>query len=342
MPLEFFQVLIYFVFIFSIVAYATLDGFDLGVGSLHLFTQGDQERRLMINAIGPVWDGNTTWIVIGGGVLFAGFPKIFADLSSSLYEPVMLLLFGFMLRGAAVEFRSKQSSYRWRYSWDFCFFFASLLLALMVGLLLGNLIKGIPLEPNGEYLGGLIPLFTYYPILVSLMGLSMFMMHGSIYMLMKTEGTFHNKMRRWAIRLIVIFLVLWLIVTISTLTLFPHMSALFFHYPILAIFPLISLSAIMGIIYFVYKKSDGFAFIASCLAIIFLLVLFIIGTFPNIARSSVLPETRSLTLFNSSASKTTLFVMTIIAFSGIPLSFFYGAYVYRVFRGKVKIGPMSY
>lgn len=342
MSLEFFQILIYFVFIFSIVAYATLDGFDLGIGSLHLFTKGDNERRLMINAIGPVWDGNTTWIVIGGGVLFAGFPKIFANLSSSLYTPTMLLLFGFMLRGAAVEFRSKQPSYRWRYAWDFCFFFASLLLALMVGLLLGNLIRGLPLELNGEYRGGLIALLTPYPLLVSLLGLSMFMMHGSLYMLMKTEGTFHEKMRLWVKKLVGIFLFFWAATTFATLLFYSHTSKSFFDYPVLWIIPLLSFFSIAGIVYFLSKKNDGFAFISSCSSIIFLLTLFIIATFPNIVLSTVQPEVRSLTLFNSSASKTTLIVMTIIALSGIPLSFFYGVYVYKVFRGKVKLGPMSY
>ena len=129
--LEMLQLATYFVMVFAIIAYATLDGFDIGVGLLHLFTKGDHERRVMINSIGPVWDGNTTWIVIGSGVLFAGFPKAFANVTSSLYTATMILLFGFMMRAASIEFRSKKPSYAWRYFWDGAFAFASLVLAVL-------------------------------------------------------------------------------------------------------------------------------------------------------------------------------------------------------------------
>src|SRR5271167_4276320 len=140
------QFLMYLVLMIAIVAYATLDGFDLGVGCLHLFAKGDQERRLMINAIGPVWDGNSTWIVIGGGVLFAAFPKAFSTLAPNLYTPFMMMLFGFMLRAASIEFRSKKHQSWWTSLWDGGFFLASLVLAFIVGLFLGNLIQGLPLN----------------------------------------------------------------------------------------------------------------------------------------------------------------------------------------------------
>ena len=341
-PTEYFQIFVYLMFFFAIISYATLDGFDLGVGTLHLFTKGDNERRLMINAIGPVWDGNTTWIVIGSGILFAGFPIVFANLSSNLYIPTMLLLFGFMLRGTAVEFRSKSEHLKWRKAWDVAFFVASLILALMVGIFLGNLIRGIPLNKQGEYREGLIPLFTPYPLLISVFGLCTFMMHGSLYMLMKTEDAFHEKMRKWAKRLIFLFLVFWLITTITTFISFRHMVKPFYNNPILMIFPLLSLSCIAGIFYSIKKKWDGRAFAFSCFSIVFLLILVIIGLYPNIVISSIRPEQYSLTLFNSSASRIALIVISLITFLGIPLGYFYGTYIYRIFRGKVKIDPMSY
>lgn len=338
---EFLQLMIYFVLLFSIVAYATLDGYDLGVGCLHLFTKGDNERRLMINSIGPVWDGNTTWIVIGSGVLFAGFPKIFASLTSSLYTPTMMLLFGFMLRAASIEFRSKSESTTWRKSWDTAFAFASLLLAIIVGLILGNLITGLPLNHLGEYEGGLVDLLKPYTILVALFGLSMFMMHGSLYLLMKTEDAFHNKVRRWCKILVVIFLIMWAITTVTTLTVHNHMIKPFFEYPILNIFPLISLLSIFGVLYCIRNHEDSWAFTFSCMGIFFFMILFVIGTYPNIVFSSNSPE-NSLTLYNSSASKTALIVLAIVGLTGIPLGFFYGSYVHKVFKGKVKLDHMSY
>ena len=274
------QFLMYAVFMFSIVAYTTLDGFDLGVGCLHLFSKGDNERRLMINAIGPVWDGNSTWIVIGGGVLFAAFPKAFATLAPNLYTPFMLLLFGFMLRAAAIEFRSKGHQKWWTALWDGGFFLASFVLAVVIGLLLGNLIEGMPLTGQGELQGSIIALMTPYTLLIAVFGISLFMMHGSLYLLMKTEGPFHDKVRRWAHRSIGIFLFLWIASTIATFTLNPHMVAPFRKYPLLGIFPVLSFGSIFMILHKIRQKKDGMAFLFSCLTIFFLLLLFVIGTFP--------------------------------------------------------------
>lgn len=340
--LELLQHATYFLMMFAVIAYATLDGYDIGVGALHLFAKGDAERRVMINAIGPVWDGNTTWIVIGSGLMFAGFPRAFANLTSGFYTATMILLFGFMLRAASIEFRSKKESYGWRYFWDFCFSGASTLLALSVGLMLGNMIEGIPLNVHGIYKGGLSPLISPFPLLVAVFGLSLFMMHGSIYLLMKTEGTFKTKIRKWIKPLVILFLLLWVATTASTFIFNPHMTDPFFDHPILAVFILLSLSCIGGIFHFVHKKKEGMAFLCSSLSIVFLLILFIIGTYPNIVRSSLDPMTNSLTLYNSSASKTALYVIGIIGLTGAPLSFFYVSYVHKVFKGKVKLDHTSY
>ena len=340
--LEMLQLATYFVMVFAIIAYATLDGFDIGVGLLHLFTKGDHERRVMINSIGPVWDGNTTWIVIGSGVLFAGFPKAFANVTSSLYTATMILLFGFMMRAASIEFRSKKPSYAWRYFWDGAFAFASLVLAVSVGLILGNLVRGLPLNKLGVYEGGLAPLITPYTVLVAILGISLFMLHASIYLLMKTENPFHDKIRSWVKPLIALFLILWAITTAATFIYNKHMIEPFFKHPSLCACILFSLMSIAGIVHYVRKRRDGKAFLCSCLSIVFLFILFVVGTFPNIVLSTVEPETHSMTLYNSSASRTALMFMAIIGLTGIPLSFFYGSYVHKVFKGKVKIDHTSY
>lgn len=341
MKLEYLQLAVFFVFAFSLVAYATLDGFDLGVGCLHLFAKGDKERRLMINSIGPVWDSNTTWIVIGGGILLAGFPKIFASLMSNFYTPMMVIIFGFSLRGAAIEFRSKHESKRWRNFWDGAFFVASACLAFSVGLMLGNFIEGMPIDMQGNLVPGMGSLITPYTAIISCLGVSIFMMHGSLFLLMKTEDELHDKMRLWAKRLIALFLILWAIATVATFYYNPRMVQPFKVYPWMWIFPILTLGLILAIPSAIKHRNDGWAFISSCFSIVSLLVLFLIGNFPNIVYSTLAPEA-SMTLFNSTASRISLWVLVIISSTGIPLSFFYASYVYRIFRGKIKLDSTSY
>jgi cytochrome d ubiquinol oxidase subunit II len=336
------QFLLYAVFLFSIVAYATLDGFDFGVGILHLFTKTDQERRVMINSIGPVWDGNSTWIVVGGGILFAAFPRAFSILAPNLYTPIMAMLFGFMTRAAAIEFRSKRPEKWWRLLWDVVFALASFILAILVGVILGNLIQGVPLDAHGVILGGMGALLAPYPLFIALFGLVTFAMHGSLYLLMKTEGAFHDRMRVWAKRLVLLFVVFWMGATWATFVYQSHMIEPFYRAPYLMVVPLISLAAILGIPQAIRKKADGTAFALSCLSIFSLMLLFVIGTFPNILTSTLNPEQNSLTFMNSAVSELALWVLVIVAGTGIPLSFFYASYIHRVFKGKVKIDSMSY
>lgn len=338
---EFFQIFIYMVFSLAVIAYATLDGFDLGVGCLHLFARTDHERRLMLNAIGPVWDGNTTWIVVGGGVLFAGFPKVFGIIMSGFYTPVMCIIFGFMLRGAAVEFRSKHNGVRWRKLWDFSFFFASLLLASVFGMLLGHLVEGLPLDAHGRIEGGFSSLIKPYPMIIMFFALSLFMMHGSIFLLMKLEGEFHDRLRVWVKRLVSLFIIFWIIASLATFIMNPHMVDPILAHPWLWIFAVLSLASISAIPYMVATERDGTAFICSSLSIILLLVLFVIGTFPYLLRSTLDPA-YSLTLFNSSVTKTALMVLTLVSMTGFPLSFLYGTYLYKAFRGKVRLDSHSY
>ncbi|VHO04436.1 cytochrome d ubiquinol oxidase subunit II [Candidatus Rhabdochlamydia sp. T3358] len=330
------------IFLFSAIAYATLDGFDLGVGCLHLFARKDEERRVFLNAIGPVWDGNSVWIVISTGILLAGFPKVFASLLSGLYIPMMLLVFGFMFRSAAMEFRSKKESSLWRRTWDMLFFLASLLISVDLGLILGNLIQGMPLNHTGIILWDQLHFMNPYAFLIACFTLIFFTLHGCLYLLIKTEGDIQKHLLKLSYPLVIAFLVLWLATTLATYAYFPFMMDRIFTYPSLLIFVIISLFGVFCIPYQLYKERFGWAFIGSCIAILSLMLLYAIGTYPDLIISSKDPENLSLSIFNSSSSPITLWVIFIVALAGAPLSIFYVSYVYKIFKGKVKLDSTSY
>ncbi len=175
--------------------YAMLDGLDLGVGAIHLFTNTDEERRIMLDAIGPVWDGNEAWLVTGGGALFAAFPNLYATLFSGFYLAFGLLLVALIFRAVAIEFRSKQPMRWWRRMWDVGFSGGSVLSSLLIGVAMGNIAWGVPIDDRGEFAGTFLSLLGPYPVLIAVTTLALFMMHGAIYTLMKTEGPLHHKLR---------------------------------------------------------------------------------------------------------------------------------------------------
>ncbi len=204
--------------------YAVLDGFDLGIGALHLFTKDDTERRILINSIGPVWDGNEVWLVTGGGALFAAFPNVYATVFSGFYLALMLLLASLIFRAVAIEFRSKQPMRWWRQMWDIGFAGGSIVSALLIGTALGNIAWGVPVNARGEFAGTFLGLLTPYPLLVGVTTVALFMMHGAIYGVMKTEGALHDKLRVWAMRCIIFFVICAVTLTMATLLYVPHMS----------------------------------------------------------------------------------------------------------------------
>src|SRR6185503_19619994 len=226
----------YLVVISAIISYAMLDGFDLGVGALHLFAQKDEERRVFLNAIGPVWDGNEVWLVVVVGALFAGFPNVYATLLSAFYIPITLLIFALIFRAVAIEFRSKQPHVWWRKSWDTLFWGGSILIALMMGNALGNLIQGIPLNAHHEYVGGLVTMFFQpYPMLVGIMTLALFTMHGAIYLVMKSEGELQQKVITWIRPAMIVFIISYAVTTMVTLIYQSHMVEALRHRPYLFI-----------------------------------------------------------------------------------------------------------
>lgn len=324
------------------IAYCILDGFDLGVGALHLLAKTDQQRRIFLNAIGPVWDGNEVWIVIMMGGLFAGFPNAYATVFSGFYTLLMVLIAALMFRACAIEFRSKRESSSWRSCWDVIFSIASIIVALAIGLVLGNMIEGVAINANQEYVGNFVDFFRPYPLIVAITATSLFAMHGTIYLTMKTEGDAHQIVRRWVQPVIIVFIFFYLVTTAATLIYMPHMLERIVQKPYLGLIPILAFLAVFNIPRLIRKTKDGWAFVFSCLSIALLLTLFGLGTYPIIVRSTINPETNSLTVFNAASSHTTLRNLMVVVAIGIPLVLAYGFWIYRIFRGKVKLEPNSY
>jgi len=321
--------------------YAMLDGFDLGIGALHLFTRKDEERRVMLNSIGPVWDGNEVWLVTGGGALFAAFPNAYATVFSGFYLALILLLFALIFRGVAIEFRSKQPMYWWRQMWDIGFAAGSILSALLIGVAMGNIAYGIPIGPDGEFAGSFFSLLTPYPLLLGVTTVALFMMHGAIYGLMKTEGELHDKLRRWAMNAIIFFVVCAAITTMATLLYVPHMAERIKDHPWLFSIALANMLAIANIPREFYHGRDWYAFLSSCATMLTLMALFGINQYPYMVYSQPNPE-NSLTIYNAASSHKTLGVMLVIAGIGVPAVLAYTTCIYWIFRGKVKVDRMSY
>lgn len=330
------------VFVLLLTGYAILDGFDLGVGMLHLFARKDEERRLMLNSIGPVWDGNEVWLVTAGGALFAGFPDIYATMMSAFYTPVMILLAGIIFRAVAIEFRSKQPMAWWRWTWDVAFFLGSFLISFVLGAAIGNLIRGIPLDAQKEFTGTLDMILNPYACMVGLLTVSLFLMHGSIYILMKTEGEFHDKMRLRTNPCIIFFIIMYAVTTMATLIYMPHMIQALHDRPIFFLIAIANILAVANIPREIHLGRDARAFISSCVNIICLLALYAIGTYPIVIRAINEPELLSLTIYNAASSAKTLKILFLIALIGIPLVVSYTIAVYYIFRGKVKMDTHSY
>jgi cytochrome bd ubiquinol oxidase subunit II len=321
--------------------YAMLDGFDLGVGALHLFTKDDQERRIMLNAIGPVWDGNEVWLVTGGGALFAAFPNVYATVFSGFYLAFVLLLVALIFRAVAIEFRSKQPMRWWRQMWDIGFSLGSIGSSLLIGVAMGNIAWGIPLDARGEFAGTFSSLLGPYPLLLGVTTVALFMMHGALYALMKTEGPLHDRLRGWINNCIIFFIMCYAITTMATLLYVPHMAARVRAEPWLFSIVLVKMLAIANIPREVHHGRDARAFLSSCVVMIALMGLFGLEMYPNLVLSN--PDVaNSLTIHNAASSAKTLGIMLTVALLGVPLALAYTVSIYWIFRGKVKLDKMSY
>ena len=200
-----------------LTGYAVLDGFDLGVGMLHLLARGDGERRTFITTIGPIWDGNEVWLVTFGGALFAAFPEAYATIFSGFYIVFMLVLLALIARAVSLEFRSKTESVAWRKTWDVVFCLSSTLATVLFGAGVGNAIVGVPLSQRGIYTGDFLSLLNPYVLMVGLLAVAMFLMHGSIYLHLKTVGPVQQRIYRWMWYSYGFFVAMYVLVTVVTL-----------------------------------------------------------------------------------------------------------------------------
>lgn len=324
-----------------LTGYAILDGFDLGVGALHLFIKGDTNRRILLNSIGPVWDGNEVWLVTGGGALFAAFPHVYATVFSGFYTAFMLLLFVLIFRAVAIEFRSKQEMFWWRNGWDIAFSLSSIIIAFLMGVALGNIITGIPIGADKEFTGSFLGLITPFTIIVGITTVALFMMHGSIYLLLKTEGETYKIVKSWVNNTIIFFSICYITTTMATLIYYPQMAEPFKENPWLFSIALLNMLAVANIPRQIHLGREFRAFLSSSASIAALMCLFAIGLFPNIVTSTINPA-YNLNIYNAASSQKTLGIMLTIALIGIPFVLAYTVSIYWIFRGKVKLEKTSY
>ncbi len=321
--------------------YGILDGFDLGVGMLHLCVKTDDERRLLMHSIGPVWDGNEVWLVVFGGALFAAFPDAYAAAFSGFYLPFMILLSALIFRGVSLEFRNKHKSLVWRNFWDFSFFLSSAMICFLLGVAVGTTMQGLPLDKFGFFTGGLRDVFQPYPLLVGALSVAGCAMHGAIYLYMKTEGDLQRRVHGWMWRSFGIFLVVYMLCTVVTLMRIPDSVRNFDNFPATWIALVLNILAIANVPRSIHANRAGEAFLSSSAVIVTLTALFGIALYPNLLRSSIDPH-NSLTIYNACSSSSTLTIMFIIACIGIPFILTYTGIVYWVFRGKVRTEEIGY
>ncbi len=324
-----------------ITGYAILDGFDLGAGALHLFLKKEESRRIALNAIGPVWDGNEVWLVIGGGALFAGFPVAYAAIFSAFYVPFMIFIVGLIYRAVAIEFRSKEPGKIWRASWDFIYFFACTTVTLSLGLMLGNVALGIPLDANHEFAGNWLDFFNPFSILVSITTLALFMMHGAIFLTMKTENRLFAKLALLAKNLTIFFVIAFVLTSLYTLLYIPHLSDQIRSNPQFFILPIIMVLAVANIPRQLTRGQYLWAFISSAVTIASLLATVAIEVYPFLVFAPNDPA-NSITIVNAASSEKTMGILLTIALIGTPMVGLYTAFVFWTFKGKVKLDDMSY
>lgn len=321
--------------------YAMLDGFDLGVGALHLLVSKDEDRRIFLNAIGPVWDGNEVWLVVGGGALFAAFPGAYATVFSGFYMPFILLLISLLFRAVAIEFRSKEPSRLWRQTWDILFSLGSIISSFVIGVALGNITHGIPLDENGEFIGTFWGLFNPYSLLLGVTVVILFAMHGSIYLVMKTEGALQKQVKRWVPKLILLFVAFYFFFNVSTLFACPALTKVIFSRPLIFVVLAIDLFLLFNVWRLIKAEKEFQAFLSSCLMMAFLMATFGLSYYPNMVISSPHPE-NSLTITSAASTNYTLGLLCVIVCIGMPMVLTYTTSVYWIFRGKTKLTDTSY
>lgn len=316
------------------VGFFFLEGFDFGVGMLARFLgKSDIERRVMINTIGPFWDGNEVWLITAGGAVFAAFPNWYASLFSGFYMALFLMLIALIGRGVAFEFRSKLTSSKWRNTWDWIIFFGSLLPPLLWGVALANLMRGVPIDANQNYVGTFWDLISVYSLSAGVAIVLLFLLHGALFLSLKTTGAIKERAEAFALRIgkwTSIVLLLFVVLSYFETDMFTRQGINPGSIPILAGFALLSVH------FFIKAGKTGWAFIMTGATIVLSTITVFMCLYPNVMISSLNPDW-NLTIYNTASNAYTLKVMTIVALTFVPLVIAYQAWNYWVFRKRVTV-----
>lgn len=313
-----------------------LEGFDYGVGILlPILGRDDAERRVIVNSIGPVWDGNEVWLLTAGGAIFAAFPHWYATMFSGFYLALLLMLVALILRAVAFEFRSQDRRPGWRSFWDGAIFFGSFVPALLWGVALANLMQGLPIDARMNYTGDFFTLLSPYTLLAGLYGLSLMTLHGAVFLSLKTEADIADRARAAAFRLwipTVVLLVAALVASYLATDMYKKLGI----DP--GVVPIVGGGALLACGWFIRNKHDGWAFTMTGITLVTTVVTVFTTLFPRVMVSSLKPEW-SLTVYNASSSNYTLTVMTVVALIFVPLVLLYQGWTYWVFRNRVVRNP---
>ena len=314
------------------IGFFVLEGFDFGVGILLPFLgKNDKERRMIINTIGPHWDGNEVWLLTAGGATFAAFPEWYATLFSGFYMALFLLLVALILRGVAFEFRSKDDNPRWRLFWDWAIFVGSFLPALLMGVAFANLVRGVPIDAEMNYVGGFWNLLNPYALVAGLATVAVFTLYGAIFLALKVGKPLQERAQQIAQWLWLPALVLIVLFFAGTYLATDALEQLGVNPGIIPITAGVGLLMVGPVL---RRKMDGWAFILTALAIVSATATIFLILFPRVMVSSLNPE-YSLTIYNASSSPYTLRVMTIVALTLVPVVLVYQGWTYWVFRKRI-------
>jgi len=325
--------------------YVVLDGFDFGAGILHLMVaKTNEERREVLGAIGPFWDGNEVWLLAGGGSLFLAFPKVLAAGFSGFYLAIWLVVWSLMLRGISIEFRSHVEDGLWRHFWDGTFALSSVLLPVLLGAALGNVLRGVPLDASGYFgmalwtdfrLGPQPGVLDWYTVLIGLFVLVTVAAHGSVFLAWKTEGPVHDRSKALAMPLWSLALLLWTLATLATWTVNPAIFQHWQHAPLAWAGTLLFLAGL--ILVFTGIKRENFlqAFLGSGAFILGILAASAASVYPVMLKSTLDPAF-DLTALNASVGEHGLRAGLVWWLVGFPLAIGYLVFLFRFHRGKVK------
>ncbi|MEU8850703.1 cytochrome d ubiquinol oxidase subunit II [Streptomyces sp. NPDC048564] len=309
------------------IGYFFLEGFDFGVGVLtKLLARNRPERRVLINTIGPVWDGNEVWLLSAGGATFAAFPEWYATLFSGFYLPLLLILVCLIVRGVAFEYRVKRPEEQWQRNWENAIFWCSLLPAFLWGVAFGNIVRGVKLDENHEYIGNVLDLLNPYALVGGLVTLTLFTFHGAVFTALKTVGEIRERARKLALWVGIAAAVLALIFLLWTQVENGDGQSL--------VALVVAVAALVAALVANQAGREGWSFAFSGVTIVAAVAMLFLTLFPNVMPSSLNDEW-SLTVTNASSSPYTLKIMTWCAVIATPVVMLYQGWTYWVFRKRI-------